>query len=256
MNGQGKSFQDVQRGFAAHIRDPEGVTAPPDVEDRRMAIYRELMFNNISSLIATGFPVLRKLYDDESWRNLVRGFMIRHRSQTPLFPEVGREFIAYLQTHHEPTNEDPPFLLELAHYEWVELALAISEEQIDLIDIDPNGDLLDGVPVVSPLAWPLTYQWPVHAIGPDYRPEQLPEQPTHIVVYRDRHDEVGFLLVNPVSLRLIQLLDEEEVLTGRAAIDRIAEELNHPDPEVVLRGGLAALEELREQGVILGTRRS
>jgi hypothetical protein len=169
---------------------------------------------------------------------------------------VGREFIAYLQTHHEPTNEDPPFLLELAHYEWVELALAISEEQIDLIDIDPNGDLLDGVPVVSPLAWPLTYQWPVHAIGPDYRPEQLPEQPTHIVVYRDRHDEVGFLLVNPVSLRLIQLLDEEEVLTGRAAIDRIAEELNHPDPEVVLRGGLAALEELREQGVILGTRRS
>lgn len=256
MSKASHPFQDTQRRFAAHIRDPGNVSPPADVEDRRMAIYRELMFNNISSLVATGFPVLRQLYDDAAWGRLIRHFMIGHRCQTPLFPEVGQEFIAYLQQEHAPTEDDPPFLLELAHYEWVELALAISEEQIDLTGVDPNGDLLENQPVISPLAWPLSYQWPVQEISGEHRPTHAPEQPTHIVVYRDRHDRIGFLKVNPVSMRLLNLLEGDEPLSGRQAIDRIAHELRHPNPEAVLEGGRAALEELRSHGVILGTRRT
>jgi hypothetical protein len=254
MSKANHPFQETQRRFAAHIRDPDSVAPPPDVEDRRMAIYRELLFNNISSLVATGFPVLRQLYSDAAWNRLIRRFMIAHRCQTPLFPEVGQEFIAYLQQGHAPTEDDPPFLLELAHYEWVELALAISEEQIDLTGVEPNGDLLETAPVISPLAWPLSYQWPVQEISGEYRPSQAPEEPTYIVVYRDRHDQIGFLKVNPVSMRLINLLEADESLTGRQAIERIAEELRHPNPQAVLEGGRAALDELRSHGVILGTR--
>ena len=40
-------FQQKQYAFAAHIRDPENNPAPSGVEDRRMAIYRELFFNNL-----------------------------------------------------------------------------------------------------------------------------------------------------------------------------------------------------------------
>ena len=68
---------------------------------------------------------------------------------------------------------DPPWLAELAHYEWVELALQIAERR-RLPPHDPDGDLLDGVPVLSPLAWPLAYRWPVHRIGPDSSPSAPP----------------------------------------------------------------------------------
>ena len=56
-----RSFQDKQYAFAAHIRDPEHRPAPEGIEDRRMAIYRELFFNNIRSLLARNYPVLRKV---------------------------------------------------------------------------------------------------------------------------------------------------------------------------------------------------
>ena len=78
-------FQKKQYAFAAHIRDPEHNPGPDDVEDRRMAIYRELFFNNLHSLLSQTFPVLKKLHDAEKWRALVRQFMISHQAQTPYF---------------------------------------------------------------------------------------------------------------------------------------------------------------------------
>ena len=97
---------------------------------------------------------------------MVRDFMVRHRSLTPLFTEVGQEFLEYLQQEREPQPDDWPFMLELAHYEYVELAVAISTADEQLGEFDPNGDLLRGRPLVGPTAWNLSYQWPVHTIGP------------------------------------------------------------------------------------------
>ena len=58
-------FQEKQYAFAAHIRDPEHVAAPEGVEDRRMAIYRELFFNNLKNLLSSTFPLLKKLHSDD-----------------------------------------------------------------------------------------------------------------------------------------------------------------------------------------------
>ena len=40
-------FRQVQREFAAHLRDPANNPAPGNIEERRLAIYRELFFNNV-----------------------------------------------------------------------------------------------------------------------------------------------------------------------------------------------------------------
>jgi hypothetical protein len=89
---------------------------------------------------------------------------------------------------------------------------------------------------------------------PDNLPEQAPEQPTYLVVYRNRNDKVNFLEINPVTARLINLLQENESYTGIDAIEHISKEMNHPNPEVVKQGGLAALQELQQYGIILGTK--
>ena len=72
------SFKDKQYAFAAHLRDPEGAAAPAGIEERRLAIYRKLFFNNLRNLLGRFFPVLRKIHDDDRWRRFVRGFMRHH----------------------------------------------------------------------------------------------------------------------------------------------------------------------------------
>jgi hypothetical protein len=247
-------FKRVQYAFAAHLRDPGRNPGPPDVEDRRMKIYRELFYNNVEGFIAGGFPVLRRLYDDESWHALIRDYYSRHRPHTPFFHGIAGEFLRYLQDGRGAQPGDPPFLPELAHYEWVELALAISEDEIDFTGVDPGGDLLAGVPVLSPLAWNLAYRYPVHRVSPEFRPEAPGAQPTHIVVYRDRNDAVAFLEVNAVTARMLHLIEERPERSGREQLQAIAQELQHPAPDAVTEGGREMLEGLRRRDIILGTR--
>jgi hypothetical protein len=247
------AFKKHQYEFTAHIRDPEKNSMPDGIEDRRMAIYRELLYNNIEGFLSSGFPVIREIYSDDNWHKMVRDFFANHESQSPYFLEISQEFLAYLENERQPNNEDPAGLLELAHYEWVEMALHVSDDEIDMIGINANGDLLTQCPVFSTLAWPLVYQFPVHTMGPDNLPKEAPEQPTYLVVYRDRKDKVRFLEINPVTARLIGLLQDNEKFTGTDAIDYIAKEMNHPNPEIVNQGGKAALDELQQHGIILGT---
>jgi hypothetical protein len=249
------SFKKHQYEFTAHIRNPEANAKPEGIEDRRMGIYRDLLYNNVEGFIASGFPVLREIYDDDDWHSMVRDFFANHQCQSPYFLEISQEFIDYLQNERQPQPGDPAGLIELAHYEWVELALHVSDETISMDSIDANGDLLSGRPVFSPLAWPLVYQFPVHTMGPDNLPDQAPQQPTYLVVYRNRNDKVNFLEINPVTARLIGLLQENNSYTGLDAIEHISREMNHPDPEIVKQGGQAALEELQQYGIILGTKK-
>ena len=246
-------FKQQQYKFTAHIRDPENNPLPEGVEDRRMAIYRDLLFNNVNSFLEGSFPITRSLYREEAWLKLARKFFAQHQSNTPYFLEIPQEFLAFIETEYQLTHEDPPFLQELAHYEWVELALMVSNESADLEKVDPHGDLLTDKPVVSPLAWSLAYQWPVHQLGPDYRPDQPPEQPTYLVVYRDAEDEVKFIEANPVTARLMQLLQENKKSSGRQLLEMIADELNHPDREMVIQGGHQTLLKLHNAGIVLGT---
>jgi len=247
-------FQRQQLAFTAHIRDPENSPLPEGVPARRMAVYTELLFNNINEQLSGNFPVLRRITGDAHWHGMVRDFMIRHRSETPLFTEVGQEFLAYLHDERGAQAGDWPFMLELAHYEYVELAVAISSADEALAEYDPNGDLLGGHPLVSPTAWALTYRWPVHSIGPEYLPDEAPAEPTHLVVYRNRQDEVHFLQINAVTQRMLQLLKENPRQTGLEVLNTIAEELGHPQPVTVVAAGRELLEDLRRRNVILGTR--
>ncbi len=249
-----ENLRSLQIAFAAHIRDPENHAAPADVEDRRMDIYRQLFFNNINKFLASNFPVLRQLYDDDAWRQLARDFYIEHRCQTPLFPELPKEFLRYLQEQRKDRPGDPAFLLELAHYEWVELALSMDENELEDTVANSTGDLMKEVPVLSPLAWPLSYRYPVHRIGPGFEPEAPPDEPTHILVYRDRNYQVKFMHLNDVSRLLLNLLQENRGLTGLELLREIASRINHPDPSVVIDNGKKLLQELRSKDILLGTR--
>jgi len=239
-----------QFAFAAHLRDPEAHPPPPGVEPRRMAVYRELFFNNIAGLLAGNFPVIRRTLGEEAWTALVRRFYAGHRSRTPLFPELGREFVRFLDGRGG--GDAPPWLPELAHYEWIELAVRIDDSPLP--PHDPHGDLLDGEPVPSPHARALAYRWPVHRIGPDCRPERPPAAPTLLLVRRDPGGDVRFAALSPLVFRLLELLGEGG-RSGRALLHALAAEAGTAADAGFLAEGAAMLARMREEGTILGTRR-
>jgi uncharacterized protein len=246
----------LQYRFTAHIRDPEHQPAPEGIEDRRMAIYRDLVYSNMESFISSNFPVIRSLYNDADWSVLARDFFREHQCHTPLFPEFAREFLRYLETRQQQGRGDPPFLLELAHYEWAELALSLEETEITDVAHDPDGDPLNGIPVVSPLAWVLGYRFPVQHISPAFRPAEMPAEPTWILLVRGRNDEVRFHEVNALSAMLIERLQENTELSGLQCLDALLAAHAAGDGGALREAGKAVLAELKEREAILGTRPS
>lgn len=252
---ESSSFKDKQYAFAAHIRDPDHVAAPGEIEARRLDVYRKLFFNNLYSLLGNFFPVMRKIHSDAHWRRFIRGFMQHHRAQTPYFLQLPEEFLDYLRNEFQPEGDDYPFLVELAHYEYVELALSISEDEDDLAEVDPAGDLLGGIPVKSALAWSFAYHFPVHRISPDFLPEEPDEQPVYLALYRDAADNIGFLELNAVSAALLEEVEQNRELTGEALLRQLAEKINYPDADALVQHGALALAEMRQLGILTGTRR-
>ncbi len=244
-------LRDLQRRFTAHLRDPEGNPPPEGLPEQRLDVYRELLFNNLESFIATSFPVLRSLHDERQWNDLIREFLRRHHADTPLFPRLPLEFVSFLR--EQPVDPERPFRHELAHYEWLEIEVANAPGPPAAESVDAAGDLLQGRPCLAPAHRLASYRFPVHTIGPEQQPREPPPVPTCLVVFRDPELEVRFLELNPVSARLLERLAGDSGLSGRAQLLAIAEELQHPDPEVVIRGGQEILERMRRAGLVLGT---
>jgi hypothetical protein len=248
-------FQKKQFSFAAHIRDPEHVPAPEGIEDRRMAIYRELFFNNIRNLLSNMFPVLKKLLSEDKWHDLIRQFMQRHRAETPYFLQLPQEFLDFLQNEYALQDDDFPFLLELAHYEYIELALSIAEEENDYDGIDPDGDLITNVPVRSALSWVYAYQYPVHRISTDYIPTEPADHPVFLDVNRKANDKVGFLELNPVTARLLEALaDNHAQNSGETILRSLASEIGYADVDALIQHGATALEEMRQLEIVIGSK--
>jgi len=246
-------FQDYQREFTAHIRDPQGVSRPKGVPARRMKVYNALVYNNMEGFLLSCFPVCRKILGQRRWGRLVRTFFRDHVCHTPYFRQIPEEFLKYLQEEWQRPADMPPFLPELAHYEWMELELDTSDRDTNPPAHDPDGDLLAGQPLLNSVLRVLAYRWPVHRLSPRYRPMQPPEAATFILAFRDTALTVRFVVINSASARLLNLFQEHPELTGADAVSRLAQEMAL-SPEALLGFAKNLMQDLCAQGAFLGVR--
>lgn len=251
-NSPPESLLRLQRQFAGHIRNPQAVDAPDEIEERRLAIYRRLFYGNLNSLFSHNFPVLRKIVDDDRWKRLIREFMIEHRASTPMFTEIGREFVRFIE-EQQPEGL-PPFALELAHWEYLETCVRLAEADPNDVAADADADLLESVPVLNPTLRLAQYQWPVHEISPSMQPSEPSEEGVILAAWRHCNDKPGFMRLNAVTARLITLIEEHPADPGRAVLERIAAEMQAPDPGAIVQSGQSMLERLRDREVLLGAR--
>lgn len=227
----------LQQQFAARIRQPAQQRLLDGISAERMAVYEALFFNNIEGFISGAFPVLHRLTEASRWQRLVRRFIAEHRCVSPYFLEISQEFLAWLQQGYVAESTDPPFILELAHYEWVELALDVSEAEV------PEQGW-------SPLAWPLAYQWPVQQIGVDFQPAEPPSEPTCLLVWRDGQDAVRFMQLSPFAYQLAVRLQTGEAL--QAALPGLAQQHGLKADSGYFSNAQALLDDWQRQGIWFG----
>jgi len=244
-------FIGKQLEFADFIRDPEHHAAPQDVELRRMQMYRELFFNNVNEFLISNFPVLHTLIAADQWFALVQDFFGKHTCKTPYFSEIPEEFLTYLQNQPPLVTGYPPFILELAHYEWVEMALSIAKETLPEINSGLVVDALHHPATLSPLAWPLLYQWPVHQISPAYQPDRPPGQHTYLIVYRDRKDNVNFIHITALTYQLLEILQESASITVAECLAHISRTSEYADQAALENSALPVIKTLAEKQIIL-----
>lgn len=239
-----------QQALTRYLRDPEHQLPPADMNAARVNVYRDLVFNNVSQLLSGTFPVLIRIIGEQRWRLLVLGFLRDWRAQTPKFGEIAETFLDYLATQPQVLREGewPAFLLELAHYEWVEMVLQQSDAKA-LLPTDP-ALLLERPLQISPLAWPLAYEWPVHELDPNYQPATPPDQPTFLLVRRATDWSVKFSELSSLAWRLLQRIDEFPPLTGREQLQALAQEAGQSASSSFMDNGLVLLRQMHEDQVI------
>ena len=251
---QEPSFQAFQRAFTQHIRDPKSVARPAKVPAKRMAVYTEIVYNNIEGTFAACFPVTKSLLSTKKWQALVRSFMAGYRATTPIFREIPQQFLQHIQTAELSDLKLPAFLPSLMHYEWVELFVSTiddgeAQNAISLGQVSFSGDLLKQQPIFSPTLQLLSYEYAVHKISAQYQPKN--KMQTQLLVYRDASFSVKFIELNAITIELVALLKQEK-MSGETALNKIANKINQIPTDEIIKYGLQILEDLKEQGVILG----
>lgn len=239
-------FQQYQLAFTAHIRHPRLHARPEGVSVKRMRVYNEIVFNNLLSAVGACYPVLQRVLGKRAWHSLVRRFFAEHQAGSPFFRDIPQAFLAFL-----PQVETlPPYAVSLAHYEWIELAIASAETVAPAFAA--QGELLHGIPVLAPALAVLAYDYPVQKISARFKPRQALAQPVHLLVFRNQQDEVRFVEMNAMTARLLQLLQPGE-LTGLAALQQLGLEMGHADVAALISFGAALLEDLRQQDIVWGS---
>ncbi|HEV2614013.1 MAG TPA: putative DNA-binding domain-containing protein [Gammaproteobacteria bacterium] len=175
-------------------------------------------------ILGNVFPLLHQQLEPAVWEKLVRDFFHTHPIKTPFSHEIPDDFVEYLYTHAEKN------WFELAHYDWVELALGI--DMADLSHIKSEGN----IPLVSPLAYLLHYE----TLNNSY-----------YIAFRNRTHEVFYHPINLFSAKFFELLKNNTTLTGEAVLEKLALETQHPNPELMKKDGLALLQEWREKDILL-----
>ncbi|VVO02271.1 DUF2063 domain-containing protein [Pseudomonas fluorescens] len=239
-----------QLSLTRYLRDPDSCPPPEGMELARVQIYRDLVLENLLSLLSGTFAVLVSILGDTDWRVLVRTFLRDYRSPTPKFGEIAKEFVVFLSAEPSALKQGswPPFMVELAHYEWIEMAL--QQDEAEPLPASDGWLLLDCPLRVSALAWPLAYSWPVHQLGPDYQLEAPPAQPTLLLIRRSADWSVRFSELSPLAWRLLQRIEQFPELSGRVQLQELAVEAGATDLSDFMDSGLILLQQMHAEGVI------
>ncbi|MCU4674982.1 putative DNA-binding domain-containing protein [Catenovulum sp. 2E275] len=240
-------FKDLQYAFAELIRNPDK-QSDLAIDKTRLNIYQSLIFNTVSGFINTAFPVLKSLYSEQDWHRLQTLFLRQHKSQQPLFCQIAQEFIEFLANEYQVAAQDPIFLKELAHYEWLELDLSLRSRNQTAQQIE---DVTQDNFYFSDLAELVSYPFAVHQISLDNQPVEPNKVPTYLVLYRNHNEQVDFVVINTLSAYLLELIKNNLANNYQSLYQLMVKELTEINATQLEQGLILSLQQFAERSILL-----
>ena len=204
----------------------------------------------IFETLGNAFPILSQLLPASQWRTLCEKFFAERHCHTPYLSHVPGEFVDFVNNN----DEQPLWLKELAQWEWTELELFLAADDDSIYTGETGDDLLNGIPLLSPLLRLHAYHYPVHQLGPDSLPGEPGAQPCYLLAWRKPDHSIGFAELNPLNALLVQHLHNNRELSGHGLLQRIAAEQLAHAADVIIKGGTETLYNFYRNGIVIGSR--
>ena len=199
---------------AAFTEDPAGFARSRGVEERdaahlagqeeRLLLYRELARNALTAPLENALPISQALLGEDAWADATTAFLATRRVQGPYYRDVAPAFVAWL-AETAWGRDRWPALLELAHYELMEILVVQATETCrQELATEPNPD---HTLVLDPAAHVLSYHHAVHR-ATETAPDPHPE-PAHLLLHRDAAEAFSVLELTPSTAALLVRAQDE-----------------------------------------------
>lgn len=245
------AFQQYQAAFTAHIRNPLENKKPARVNNKRMAVYREIVFNNFHGSVSACFPVLQDILGKRRFKQLVRACFFQQQFTSPFFREISKSFVDFLKNLNLTQQNLPAFTAQLAHYEWAELFVSTLKTEATHTALKAetlSEDFLDKQLRLNPAHLLVSYDFPVHMLSKKHQPTH--PTPTFLLLFRDAAFNVKFMSLNPLTYELLATLNTQ-ANSGRQALQQLANKMQHPQPETIVDFGREILADLLKQEALV-----
>ena len=153
-----KTF-DLQTDLGLYCRT--GINEPETSIQEHTFQYRRLVYNVIKDTLKTAFPMTIELIGKKRWKKSVAYFFENHKCQTPQIWKLPFEFYEFYLNNNFPFKKKYPFILDLLHYEWLEIEVFMMED-LPIAKFNTQGDIRKDILIPNPEIKILPIQYPFH----------------------------------------------------------------------------------------------
>lgn len=223
-----------------------------DQPAEKQMVYRELVENNISSMIFTAFPLTFHFLKTAQKNALIRDFMSAYKARSNHYRHIPHDFFDDAQKKNIFANLKPEFLAELFDYEFVNYDLLFKDHKFLAPASNPEKELSEVLVILNPNLILKKYTFPVHRITGKSTAHDLKKQKTDLILYRrvDNFHQNSFVL-NDLTCSLIEILMKYPGKNFEACLKLLLAQNQGFQKEAVAEEAVAFLKELLDKQIVL-----
>jgi uncharacterized protein len=181
--------------------------------------YRRLVFNIVSDIIETAYPITYSFLPKETWDKLVYDYFAEHKCKNAQVWRMPLEFYEYCKEKDIAGQLNLPFLNDVLYVEWLELEVHTMED-IEYPAFVAEGDIFNDRIALNPEYKLIQLTYPVHTTAPTSLPGK--EGTYFLLIYREK--ETGNVQFVDLSMLYAYIL--EQISLGELLKDILVEANN------------------------------
>jgi hypothetical protein len=200
----------IEKDLVHWCKTGEPVTIP-GTRQEGLNQYRRLIRNNIHNALEQAFPIAFTVLTESQWNTLVDDFHALHPAVTPQVWKLPEEFYRFVKANGYAKTFSLPFLNDLLHFEWIEIAVHTMEDQSPAPYRSKGNKLTDSL-VVHPEFRLIRMEYPVHIYAAEEALQHAGDY--YLLTFRTRNFDVQF-----IDLPALHAFYFEQIVQGKTGAE-------------------------------------